>query len=136
MAKLSKEQQAYLDGMAFALRIAKKDGIEGLENEIKFRGTTNVPLNVSSKQLAAVSRARIQDELLFVATASASTLADYIKMPPSRVLDYLKEFNRRVDIYRTNPEVYKEAQQKLDRNIGLNEVCKSYYVMEEEENGK
>ena len=135
MAKLSKEQKAYLDGMAFALKVAKESGIEGLEEEIKFRGITNAPLNVSAKELTVAARARAHEELLFVATASAATLADHIKMPPSRVLDYLKEFNHRVDIYRKDPDAFREAQQKLDRNLGLNEVCKSY-VMEEEEDGK
>ena len=51
MAKLSKEQRAYLDGMAHALKIAKEDGIDGLEKELRFRGIQSAPLNVSSKEL-------------------------------------------------------------------------------------
>ena len=73
--------------------------------------------------------------MMMVATASASTLAEHIKMPPSMVMSYLKEFNNRVDLYRANPEEFAAAQKRLDRNIGLNEVCKSY-VMEDKEDGK
>ena len=35
MGKIDKEQKARMDGMAYALKIAKEKGIDGLENEIK-----------------------------------------------------------------------------------------------------
>lgn len=135
MANMNKERRAYMDGMAFALKVAKESGIEGLEKEIEFRGLTDAPLNVSRAELVQAARYRAKDELQFVATASASTLTEFIKMPPSRVLEYLREFNRRVDLYRYSPEEYEAAQTRLNLNIGLNDVCKSF-VMEDEENGK
>ena len=135
MAKLSKEQKAYLDGMAYALKIAKDGGVKGLEKEIEFRGLTDVPLNVSSAELIAVARLRAREELMFTATAMASTMMEHIKMPPSRVLDYLKEFNRRVALYQHNTEEYEAAQARLNQNIGLSEVCKSF-VQEGEDDGK
>ncbi len=51
MAKISKDQQMHLDGMAFALRIAKSAGVEALEKEIAFRGINDMPLNVSQYEL-------------------------------------------------------------------------------------
>lgn len=135
MGNMNKERRAYMDGMAYALKIAKESGIEGLEKEIEFRGLTNVPLNVSSAELIAAARVRAKDELQFVATATASTLTEHIKMPPSRVLDYLREFNRRVALYQHNPEEYEAAQARLNLNIGLNDVCR-LFTEEEEENGK
>lgn len=135
MGNFNKERRAYNDGMAFALRVVQQSGIEGLEQELKLRGIKDLPLNVSSTELTAVARIRAQEELLMVATASASTLAEHIKMPPSTVMSYLKEFNNRVDLYRGNPEEYAAAQERLNRNIGLNEVCKSY-AMEDKEDEK
>lgn len=135
MANFNKERRAYNDGMAFALRIVQQGGIEGLEQELKLRGIQELPLNVSAVELTAVARIRAKEELLMVATASASTLAEHIKMPPSTVMSYLKEFNSRVDLYRGNPEEYAAAQERLNRNIGLNEVCKSY-TMEDKEDGQ
>ena len=38
MANFKKEELARMEGMVYALRIAKKDGIEELEKEIKKRG--------------------------------------------------------------------------------------------------
>ena len=40
-----------MDGMAFALMIAKEKGIDGLESEIKTRGILGVNLTVDSKTL-------------------------------------------------------------------------------------
>ncbi len=48
MAKSDKQiNEARMAGMAYALQIAKKDGIEALEKEIKFRNAAFVPLEVS-----------------------------------------------------------------------------------------
>lgn len=136
MANFNKERKAYNKGMAFALRVVQQSGIEGLEQELKLRGISDLPLNVSSMELTAVARIRAQEELMMVATASASTLVEHIKMPPSTVMSYLKEFNNRVDLYRANPEEYEAAQMRLNRNIGLNEVCKSYQMEDKENAGK
>ena len=136
MGNFNKERRAYNDGMAYALRIVKQSGIEGLEQEVKLRGIKDLPLNVSATELTALARIKAKEELLMVATASASTLTEHIKMPPSTVMSYLKEFNSRVDLYRANPEEYEAAQTRLNRNIGLNEVCKSYTMEDEENAGK
>ena len=40
-----------MDGMAYALRIAKREGIEGLEEELKRRGITGVNLPTSHKEI-------------------------------------------------------------------------------------
>lgn len=39
MAKLSKEEMARREGMAYALRIAKEKGIDALEEDLKMRTT-------------------------------------------------------------------------------------------------
>lgn len=51
MSKLDKLQQGRSEGMDYALRIAKKDGIEGLEKEIKKRGITGISINMSHNEL-------------------------------------------------------------------------------------
>lgn len=53
MARMKKDELARYEGMAYALRIAKKDGIEALEEEIKKRGISGISLNVSHKELEA-----------------------------------------------------------------------------------
>ena len=130
MARLSKEQRAYMDGMVHALKIVKEDGIDGLEKEIRFRGIINTPLKVSSKELVACARAYSKKELLFMATAAAMTLTKELMLPFASVKEYLTAFNNRIQEYRYNQQQYEEDCKKLNRSVGLNEICKEY--MEEE----
>ncbi|RGY84003.1 hypothetical protein DXA21_21125 [Parabacteroides distasonis] len=51
MAKLSKEEMARREGMAYALRIAKEKGIDALEEDLKMRNAINLPLRVSKADL-------------------------------------------------------------------------------------
>lgn len=47
MARVSKEDIARLQGLQRALEIVKKDGVEALEKEIKFRCATKIPIDVN-----------------------------------------------------------------------------------------
>ena len=49
MGKVDAQMQARMDGMAYALRIARERGIDGLENDIKARGILGVNLAVDDK---------------------------------------------------------------------------------------
>ena len=51
MGKISKEEQARLQGMSYALKIAKEKGIDGLENDLKMRNIVGLPIPVSRKAL-------------------------------------------------------------------------------------
>ena len=47
----NREEQARMEGMAQALRIAEEKGIEGLRSEIRMRGITGLPCAVPKKAL-------------------------------------------------------------------------------------
>ena len=126
MAKINKEQRLYLDGMAFAFKIAKSGGLEALEKEITFRGVNDIPLNVSSNELTLVARARAKEELMIVATAMADTMSLDMKLPPSVILDFLRKFNHKVDIFRYDKEALELAQEKLNSMYALNETIKKF----------
>lgn len=131
MAK-TKEQRIYLEGIAFAFKIAKEQGIEALEKEVQFQGANNCALNVNYNDLVAVTRGRCKDELMYVATASAVTLSEVIKLPPSVMKNYLREFNRKVVEYRLHPEVFKADSDRMSANVGMTIMSEEY--MQEDEN--
>ena len=56
MAKVHREQQRYLEGMERALRIAREEGLEVLEKEVRYRSSNPLPCNVSPAELTAVAR--------------------------------------------------------------------------------
>lgn len=126
MGRISKEQRLHLEGMAFALKIVKKDGIDGLEKEIAFRGANAIPLNVSRYELTQVARLRAREELMIVATAMADTMSNEMKLPPSVILDFLRKFNQKVDVFRYDKEALEKAQTKLDSMYALNETIKRF----------
>lgn len=47
MARIDKLERARQEGMSYALEVAKKKGIEGLEEELRMRGITGIPIGVS-----------------------------------------------------------------------------------------
>lgn len=51
MAKMSKEEQARREGIAYAYRVAKEKGVEGLALDIKKRGITDCPVGISNKDM-------------------------------------------------------------------------------------
>lgn len=51
MAKPSKEFQWRMEGMIYALGIAKKDGVGALEREVKRRGFLRAPMNFSQNDV-------------------------------------------------------------------------------------
>ena len=51
MSKPSKECEYRMQGMIYALNIAKKDGVDALESDIRKRGFTRAPLKFSQKDI-------------------------------------------------------------------------------------
>lgn len=51
MGKLDKEQEARMAGMAYALGIAEKKGIDGLRKELQMRGALRVGLLIDNDRL-------------------------------------------------------------------------------------
>lgn len=124
--KKNREQTAYEQGLAKALDLVKVGGVKLLEDEIKFRNIHSVPPNISKDTIVELARAHSKNELLFVATASASTIVEDLKLPPSSTLKYLKGFNDRVALFRTDTEAFNAAVDRLDRLNGMQMVCKQF----------
>ena len=55
MGLKDKEYQARLAGMAYALKVAREQGLDELEREVKRRGAVFIPLEISQKKLDEVT---------------------------------------------------------------------------------
>ena len=51
MSKPSKEFEYRMQGMIYALNIAKKEGIEALESDIRKRGLLRAPMKFTQKDI-------------------------------------------------------------------------------------
>lgn len=125
MAK-NNEQKLYAEAMEHALEVVKREGVEGLEREVRYRNSNPLPLNVSPTELTAVARQRAQTELICVATALAMTVMYDMHFPATTSTNLLRYYNDHVDEYRYDEKKLKAAQGRMDRNIAYTKMCAEY----------
>ncbi|MDF2608892.1 MAG: hypothetical protein K0R92_366 [Lachnospiraceae bacterium] len=83
-------------GMAFALKIARKGGIEALEKEIKYRNISGVSLNLTQKDIREASKL-VSIRATEVAIAiSLVTLMDEFKMSRTQLHKFKAAFDELV----------------------------------------
>ena len=93
MAKINKEEQWRREGMAYALKVAREKGIEGLEEEIKYRNISLVPIAISKEKMdECVNNIKMNtiDTMLIL---SASTLRDEFGFGKERIARFVERFN-------------------------------------------
>lgn len=132
MGKITKEQQLYLAGMQYALKIAKDQSVKELEKEVNYRCSYPVPVGVNRRELTYLARGHAREELMYLATAMADTMTNHLHMPPMIIKDYLRQFNKRIQEFREDPELYQRVQLKLDSDTAMVEMLKDF--VKEEDN--
>ena len=124
MAKVNKEEQARREGMAYALKIAKEKGIEGLEEEIRFRNIIKAPI--------AISRAKVDDMLVSikmnvidtVTILSAMTLRDEFDFGKQRIQRFVERFNLKAECIMDDYTTWDDQIECLREECGLNYVIR------------
>jgi hypothetical protein len=97
MAKESKEDLARREGMAYALKVAKEKGIEGLEEEIKFRGITKIPVGVPRSACdEAINKIKL-NTIDTITILFAATLRDEFDFGTKRIQRALNRFNDKAE---------------------------------------
>ena len=97
MAKINKEEQWRREGMGYALKVAKERGIKGLEEEIKYRNISLVPIAVSKEKMdECVNNIKMNtiDTMLIL---SASTLRDEFGFGKERIARFVERFNLKAE---------------------------------------
>ena len=96
MAKINKEEQARREGMSYALKIAKEQGIEALEKDLKMRNAIGLPIPVSQKVLDEFTenvKLQMYDSTMVL---WAVTLRDELGFGEKRIQKVLDRFNNKV----------------------------------------
>ncbi len=93
--KINKEERARREGMAYALRIAKERGIVGLEEEIRFRSCTNLPIGISRSACdEAIDRIKDRTCDTFIAL-TCHTLDDEFGFGQKRLQRFIDRFENK-----------------------------------------
>lgn len=98
MGKITKEEQARRDGMAFAFKIAKEKGIEGLEQELKFRNIhPEVPISIPQDVLDEFTLKVKQNMVQTFELLCAATLHDEFGMGKDRLTRFVNRLELKAE---------------------------------------
>ncbi len=92
----NKDFELRMQGMLYALKIAKEGGIEALEKDIKRRGILNAPIKFSGKQLREYYEYVSKNVFENMFCAVAYTLYDSFGFGEKRLKRVQEEFKRNV----------------------------------------
>ena len=115
----NKEEQARMEGMAQALRIAKTKGIDGLEADLKMRNITGLPCAVSR---AAMDECIMNIKYNVVDTFTilvAYTLHEKFGFGKTRLNRFIHEFNFQAECLDEDYCTWEDQIEILRQECGL-----------------
>ena len=119
MAKVNKEEQARLEGMAQALRIAKAKGIEGLEADLKMRNITGLPCRVSKTVLGECVM-RVENNMIDTFTImTAYVLHCKFGYGKTRLERFIREFNFQAECLGEDYLTWEDQIEVLKAECGI-----------------
>ncbi|MGN0416952.1 hypothetical protein [Anaerostipes faecalis] len=119
MGKVDAQMQARMDGMAYALRIAKKEGIEGLEEELKRRGITGMNLPASHKEIdQELDKIKMQ-VLDTVLAMSCLVLRDEFNFGAKRLNRFKDRFNFKTECLQDEHLTWADILEVIREETGI-----------------
>lgn len=119
MARLDKEEVARRDGMAYALRIAREKGIEGLEEEVKYRNITEIPIAIKRDKLNECIENIKLNTIDTILVLSAVTLRDEFGFGKERLARFIERFNLKTDCLVEDYCTWDDLRQNLEEECGI-----------------
>lgn len=118
--KLNKEEVARREGMAYALKIAREKGVEGLEEEIRFRNCTQLPLGAKRKNCeVAIEAIKNQTCDTFIAL-TCHTLNDEFGFGQKRLQKFIDRFEGKAECLADGYCCWNDIVKTTWDELGLN----------------
>lgn len=136
MARLNKEEQFRREGMNYALRIAKRDGIDALEQEIKFRNITELPCAISKKQCEELTENAKQNCIETIRVLACMVLLDEFDFGNAEIERFLARFNKKAECLADDYSTWKDQLEILADEVGVHlsiNLQKAEYSVSKEE---
>ena len=110
--------------MAYALKVAKEKGIEGLEEELRFRNALRMPIGFSRKDCdECIDRIKI-NVVDTVTIMAAITLRDEFGFGRERIQRFTDRFNFKTDCLLEDYATWDDNIQILKDECGLDYVLR------------
>ena len=118
-SKWAEIEQARRDGMGYALAIAREKGIEGLEEEAKFRGISKVSVAMSNEEYKELVKSITADSVDAIAIIATLTLHDEFGFGEKRVKQFNERFNLKCDCISEGFTTWQEQLEILRNECNL-----------------
>lgn len=118
-AKWAELEQARRDGMGYALRIAREKGIEGLEEEIKFRNISRVSVAMSTKEYIELREKMGKQIIQVMLTLAEITLRDEFGFGKSRLEKFADRLNEKAGCVAEGYTTVEEQLEILEKETGM-----------------
>jgi hypothetical protein len=119
MAKISKEEQARREGMAYALRLAKEKGIDALEEDLKMRNAIDLPLRVSKADLSKFSENVKYNIVFYIKVLMAVTMHDEFGFGNKRIKQMFKRFDLKAECLADDYTTWDEQVSIIAEECGI-----------------
>ena len=119
MAKMSNYEQARREGRAYALRLAKKQGIEALEEDLKMRNAIDLPLRVSKADLDKFSDNVKYNTILYIKILMAVTMHDEFGFGNKRIKQMFKRFDLKAECIAEDYSTWEEQVSIIAEECGI-----------------
>ena len=107
------------EGMAYALKIAKEQGVEALEKECEFRRVTNIPSQVSTKACnIAIEKIKL-NTIDTIQILSIATLADEFGFGKKRINRFMERFNLKTECLVDDYVTWNDLIQQIKEEKGI-----------------
>lgn len=119
MARKDEYMQGRNEGMLYALNIAKEKGIDELEKEVKLRGYTNLPTQVSKKAMEECIlniKHNVVDTFVIL---SVATLHDEFGFGKKRAQRFIERFNLKADCLAEDYCTWEDQIDIIKEELGI-----------------
>ena len=120
MNKYDQMMQYRTDGMEYALKIAKEQGIEALEKEVRFRNKTGISLRTGIQELNAASEKIKAMTLDTFAILTVACLHDEFDFGQKRCQRYLDRMNEKAECIIGDFATWEDYITTIKDELGLN----------------
>lgn len=119
MAKMNKELMARLEGMQYAYDFAKKNGLDALEEEIKFRCNTKLPYTTNRQQVMEFQEMIKQRMLSTVALMSVLILREEFGFGSQRLKRFSDKFKDNTEQLMSGDLTWRDTYEAMVEEVGF-----------------
>ena len=119
MAKINEYMAGREDGLQLALTIVKERGIEGLEEEIRFRNITGIHTLLDKKSLETATR-KIKEMTVDTFTVlSVATLRDEFDFGKKRCKRFINRMNLKAECLLDDMVTWQDFIDNIEEEMGI-----------------